>query len=190
MMGAHRARAQRLAYISAALGIGVAGAQPRAVPAAAKVEILPVQGNVYMLVGPIANSTVQIGDDGVLIVDPQSAELADKVLAAIRTLSTRPIRYVLDTHVHPDHTGGNEAVAKAGSTVAGGNVSMTIQNAGEGAAIVAHENVLTAMTTRTPPVVQHALPTDTFFVERPCSSSISRPPTRTATASCISASPM
>ena len=163
--GARRKRARRLAGVAAALGVGVAGAQSRTDSSTAKIEILPVQGNVYMLVGPVANSTVQVGDDGVLIVDPQSAELADKFLAAIRTLSTRPIRYVLDTHMHPDHTGGNEAVARAGSTVAGGNVSMTIQNAGEGAAIVAHENVLTAMTKRMPPVAQHALPTDTFFVE-------------------------
>ena len=146
--------------------IGAASAQPAVDFAAAKIEILPVQGNVYMFVGPVGNSTVQVGDDGVLIVDTQFAELSDKILAAIRTLSKRPIRYVLNTHAHPDHTGGNEAIAQAGSTIAGGNVTATIKDAGEGAAVVAHENVMLAMTKRKPPAAQRALPTDTFFVER------------------------
>jgi len=150
----------------AATMMGAASAQPAVDFAAAKIEILPVQGNVYMLVGPVGNSTVQVGDDGVLIVDTQVAELSDKILAAIRSLSKRPIRYVLNTHAHPDHTGGNEAIAQAGSTVAGGNVSGTIKDAGEGASVVAHENVMLAMTKRKPPAAQHALPTDTFFVER------------------------
>jgi cyclase len=159
-----------LARFAAAAGaaavIGAASAQPAVDFAAAKIEILPVQGNVYMLVGPVGNSTVQVGDDGVLIVDTQFAELSDKILAAIRTLSKRPIRYVLNTHAHADHTGGNEAIAHAGSTIAGGNVSGTIKDAGEGASVVAHENVMLAMTKRKPPVAQHALPTDTFFVEQ------------------------
>jgi glyoxylase-like metal-dependent hydrolase (beta-lactamase superfamily II) len=150
----------------AASWIAAASAQPAVDFKAAKIEILPVQGNVYMLVGPVGNSTVQVGDDGVLIVDTQFAELSDKILAAIRTLSKRPIHYVLNTHAHPDHTGGNEAIAQAGNTIAGGNVSGTIKDAGEGATVVAHENVMLAMTKRKPPAAQHALPTDTFFVER------------------------
>ncbi|HEX5049822.1 MAG TPA: MBL fold metallo-hydrolase [Gammaproteobacteria bacterium] len=150
----------------AASWIAAASAQPAVDFKAAKIEILPVQGNVYMLVGPVGNSTVQVGDDGVLIVDTQFAELSDKILAAIRTLSRRPIHYVLNTHAHPDHTGGNEAIAQAGSTIAGGNVSGTIKDAGEGATVVAHENVMLAMNKRKPPAAQHALPTDTFFVER------------------------
>lgn len=152
--------------VAAMAAAGVAASQPRVDFAAAKIEILPVQGNVYMLVGPVGNSTVQIGDDGVLIIDTQYAELADKILAAIRTLSDRPIRYVLNTHAHPDHTGGNEIIARAGSTIAGGNVSGAIKDAGEGASVIAHENVLLALIKRKPPVPQHALPTDTFFVEQ------------------------
>jgi glyoxylase-like metal-dependent hydrolase (beta-lactamase superfamily II) len=154
------------ACAAAAAFIGIADAQPRVDFASAKIEILPVQGNVYMLVGPVGNSTVQVGDDGVLIVDTQFAELSDKILAAIRTLSDGPIRYVLNTHAHPDHTGGNEPIARAGSTIAGGNVSGTIKDAAEGAAVIAHENVLIAMTKRKPPASQDSLPTDTFFVER------------------------
>ena len=152
------------ACAAAAALIGMADAQPRIDFASAKIEILPVQGDVYMLVGPVGNSTVQVGADGVLIVDTQFAELSDKILAAIRTLSDGPIRYVLNTHAHPDHTGGNEPIARAGSTIAGGNVAGTIKDAAEGAAVIAHENVLVSMTKRKPPAPQDALPTDTFFV--------------------------
>lgn len=130
----------------------------------ALIEVWPVQGNIYMLVGPVGNTTVQIGDDGVLVVDTQFAELSDKMLEAIRGLTTRPIRYVVNTHGHPDHTGGNEAIAAAGSTIAGGNVTGAIADAAEGAAVVAHENVLLTMTQQTPPVSFEALPTETFFV--------------------------
>jgi len=130
----------------------------------AEIRVWPVQGNVYMLVGPGGNTTVQVGRDGVLVVDTQYAQLSDKILAAIRTLSSQPIRYIVNTHAHPDHVGGNEAISLAGGTIAGGNVSGAIRDAGEGAAIVAHENVLTAMARQTPPLAFDALPTDTFFV--------------------------
>lgn len=130
----------------------------------AEIDVWPVQGNVYMLVGPVGNTTVQVGDDGVLVVDTQFAELSGKILAAIESLSSRPIRYVINTHAHPDHTGGNEPIAQAGSTIAGGNVTGAIADAGEGAAIIAQENVLIAMTQQTPPVAFDALPTETFFV--------------------------
>jgi glyoxylase-like metal-dependent hydrolase (beta-lactamase superfamily II) len=132
----------------------------------AEIHVWPVRGNVYMLVGPIGNSTVQVGEQGVIVVDTQFAELSEKILAAIATLSPEPIRYVINTHAHPDHTGGNAAIAQAGSTVAGGNVSGTIADAGVGAAIVAHENVLVAMTQQDPQPPFEAWPTDTFFVDQ------------------------
>src|SRR5688572_18564562 len=66
-----------------------------------EVQVLPVQGNVYMLVGAGGNITLQVGDEGVLLVDTQFAELSDKILAAIRKLSTKPLRYIINTHVHP-----------------------------------------------------------------------------------------
>src|SRR5580658_9825244 len=87
-----------------------------------EVHVLPVQGNVYMLVGAGGNITMQVGKEGVLLVDTMYAGLSDKVLAAIRTVSDKPIRYIINTHVHGDHTGGNEKLAKAGSTITGGNV--------------------------------------------------------------------
>jgi glyoxylase-like metal-dependent hydrolase (beta-lactamase superfamily II) len=99
------------------------------------IRTLHVQGNVHILVGAGGNVAVQIGDEGVLVVDPGLASTSDKVLAAIRQLSDKPIRWIVNTHMHPDHTGANEAVSKAGSTVSG-----------QPAAIVAHEGVLTRMT--------------------------------------------
>src|SRR5262245_5094387 len=70
-----------------------------------EVHILPVQGNIYMLVGAGGNITIQVGSDGVLVVDAQYAPLSDKILAAIRTLSRGPIRYIVNTSYDSDHTG-------------------------------------------------------------------------------------
>ena len=124
-----------------------------------QIHILPVQGNVYMLVGAGSNLTLQVGSDGVLVVDTQYAQLSEKILAAIRTVSKGPIRYVINTTPDPDHTGGNEPIRKAGSTIAGGNVAGDIQDAAEGAQILAHDNVVKRMGN----VPQHALPTSTFL---------------------------
>jgi cyclase len=137
-----------------------------ALPAFAQdeIHILPVQGNVYMLVGPGGNVTVQIGSEGVLLVDTQSAEMSDKVLAAVRKLSDKPIRYILNTHVHPDHTGGNENLAKAGASLQGGANFM-----GRTARIVAHVNVYDRLNGQlggdaATPIA--SWPTDTFTTEQ------------------------
>jgi len=78
-------------------------------------ETLHVQGNVYLLAGAGANIAVQVGDDGVLLVDAGYAQMKDKVLAAIRKLSTRPLRTIINTTLADDHTGGNGALASEGS---------------------------------------------------------------------------
>ena len=78
-------------------------------------RVIPVQGNVYLIAGAGANIAVQTGDDGVLVVDTGLPENAERVLAAIRTLSDRPIRFVVNTHVHQDHTGGNGTIGAAGT---------------------------------------------------------------------------
>src|SRR5215475_9859258 len=124
-----------------------------------KIQILPVQGNIYMLVGAGSNITVQTGNDGVLIVDAQYAPLSENILAAIRTLSKGPIRYLINTTYDADHTGGNEPIRQAGSTIAGGNVAGDIKDAAEGAQIIAHDNVLMRMSNRPP----GSWPTSTFL---------------------------
>jgi len=131
-----------------------------------EIKVQPAQGNVYMLVGAGGNVTVQVGKEGVLVVDTQYAPLSNRILAAIRTLSNGPIRYIINTHVHPDHVGGNENIRKAGATIAGGNVAGDIQDAAQGAQIIAHDNVLKRMSAPTgtlAPVPSSAWPTSTFI---------------------------
>ncbi len=131
-----------------------------------EVHVLPVQGNVYMLVGAGGNITVDIGDEGVLLVDAGRAQFTDKVLAAIQKLSSQPIRFIINTDADPEHTGGNEALSKAGSKV--GTVMVTAALAGTAAEIVAHEKVLNAMsapTGKVSPAPTAAWPTSTYFTE-------------------------
>jgi glyoxylase-like metal-dependent hydrolase (beta-lactamase superfamily II) len=110
---------------------------------------------VYMLSGPGGNIGVSVGDDGVLLIDDQYAPLTERVLAALHALTEQPVRFVLNTHWHQDHTGGNENLA------------------GAGAAIVAHDNVRVRMgveqvlelggqTMKVPPSPESALPVMTF----------------------------
>jgi glyoxylase-like metal-dependent hydrolase (beta-lactamase superfamily II) len=113
-----------------------------------------VQGNVWLLVGAGGNIAVQTGDEGVLVVDTGLAQNADKVMAAIKKLSDKPIRWILNTHFHPDHTGGNEALSKAGT-----------KTNGQPAEILAHENVLTRMSAPGAKRPTAAWPTDTYFPE-------------------------
>jgi len=86
-------------------------------PSPGDVEVLPVQGNVYMLVGAGANITVQAGEQGVLMVDTGVASMSDKVIAAMRTISRKPLRYIVNTTDRDDHTGGNETIALTGEIV-------------------------------------------------------------------------
>ena len=161
-------RTVHLAFAAvAAVGLVVSarlGAQQPQNFDAVQVRVLKAQGNVYMLTGAGGNVTVQAGSDGVLVVDTQYAQMSEKLLAAIRGISTGPIRYIIDTHVHGDHVGGNENIKKAGATIAGGNVSGDIKDAAEGAQIWAHDNVLLRMSDpkRTPAIPTAAWPTSTF----------------------------
>jgi glyoxylase-like metal-dependent hydrolase (beta-lactamase superfamily II) len=132
----------------------------------ADVHVLPVQGSVYMLVGGGGgNITLQAGDDGVLLVDASLEALSDNVLKAIRSVSTKPIRYIIDTHAHTDHVDGNAAIARQGAMIEGGNMGQPYR----GAAIIAHENVLKRMSAPTgehAPFPTAAWPTDTYFTKK------------------------
>jgi glyoxylase-like metal-dependent hydrolase (beta-lactamase superfamily II) len=121
-----------------------------------------------MLAGAGANLTVQIGDDGVLLVDTGSAATSDKVLAAIRTLTDKPIRWIINTQVDADHTGANAAIARAGRSIPqiAVGVGKLFSDAEQVATIVAHENVqkrMSAPTGQLAPAPVDAWPTATFF---------------------------
>src|SRR6266568_5487436 len=135
----------------------------------AELHTLQVQGNVYMIVGAGGNVTVQAGSDGVLLVDSGLAQNAERLIAEVRKLSKGPIRYLINTHVHPDHVGGNEKIFAAGSSIAGGNVTGDIQDAGVGAAIIAFEAVLNRMSAPTGSQASFpakAWPNDTYFTKQ------------------------
>jgi glyoxylase-like metal-dependent hydrolase (beta-lactamase superfamily II) len=132
-------------FLSGALAVGfvcAAGAQePR-------VGVLHVQGSVYMLATAAGNVAVQIGDDGVLIVDTASAGLSGDILAAIRKLSDKPIRWIVNTHADADHIGGNEALSQAGRGTPQNQFGSGRAFPGvlaSGADIVSHEAVLTRL---------------------------------------------
>jgi glyoxylase-like metal-dependent hydrolase (beta-lactamase superfamily II) len=114
------------------------GFRPEVQPArlaAGDVRAVHVQGNVHMIVGAGGNIAVQVGGDGILVVDTGAAGMSDKVLAAIEALAPdKEIRWIINTGMAADRTGGNEAIARAGRTV-NGNI----------AAIVAHENTSARM---------------------------------------------
>jgi cyclase len=132
-----------------------------------QVRSLHVQGNVWMLHSDVANAAVQIGPDGVLVVDTMTELLADPMLAEIRRLAAdKPIRIIVNTHVHSDHTGGNAKISAAGRTVIGGNAVAELgQAAADRAEIFAHENVQTRMAQPgggTAPVPTALWPSNTF----------------------------
>jgi cyclase len=132
-------------------------------PAApSEIHVLPVQGNVSMLVGAGGNIAVQAGKEGVLLVDTGLAASSDKVLATVKGMSKGTIRYIVNTHFHADHTGGNDKMAAAGSAIVGGNFAGQVGGA-SGANIVAHENVLNAMGAQKPALPFAAMPTDTYY---------------------------
>ena len=130
-----------------------------------EIGVLHVKGNVYMLVGPKSNATVQVGDEGVLVVDTLDAESSEAFIAAIKTLSDKPIRHIINTHVHADHTGGNDAVSAAGDSLYNKNYSTNDENAEDRAPIYAHEEVLNTMNLMENPPAFENWPTSTYFTE-------------------------
>ena len=91
-----------------------------------EIKVQKVQGTVYMLTGAGGNIGVCVGDDGIVIVDDQFAPLAPKIKEALKSISTKPIKFIINTHFHGDHTGGNETF-------------------GHDAPIIAHDNVRTRL---------------------------------------------
>jgi len=98
-----------------------------------QIKATKVSGNIYMLEGAGGNIAASIGEDGIVIVDDQYAPLAEKIQAALKNLgiTDKPVRFVINTHYHGDHTGGNEPFSNAGSTViAQDNVRKRLESGG------------------------------------------------------------
>jgi len=87
-----------------------------------EIKVTKVAGNVYMLEGSGGNIGVSVGDDGILIVDDQFAPLADKIRAALKGIADKKLRFILNTHWHGDHTGGNVAFGPEAPVIAHDNV--------------------------------------------------------------------
>lgn len=127
---------------------------------AGAIQVLPVQGNVFVLATSGGNTTVQIGPEGPLVVDTQPAALSEKVIEAIGRLSARPIRHIVLTSGGDQQAGGAAKLSKAGRYV---RVIDTIDPRGidTRASIIAHLNVLNRMSAANVP--SEGLPTDTYF---------------------------
>ena len=149
------------ALLAVAAWSGIGQAQGQAL------EVLQVRPNFYMIAGAGGNVGVQVGDDGVVVVDSGAAPNADAVLAAIRKITSSPIRYVIDTSADSDHVGGNEKISQAGETLfTGRTIGLPSEFAGTAASVLATENVLTRMSAAEPAYTAAALPTETFFYPR------------------------
>jgi len=137
-----------------------------------EIHVLPVQGDIYMLVGDGGNIVVQTGEQGALVVDTGTGKLIDKTVAAIRKLiGDKPIQFVINTSFHADHTGGNAKMWESGSdpSLPGSFFSGSNPYVGLGATIIAHQNVQTRMsapTGKVAPTDSQSWPTDTFLEGR------------------------
>jgi cyclase len=117
----------------ALLVVYVANARQQTDFSKVQIKVTKVSGNIYMLEGEGGNIAASVGEDGIVIVDDQFAPLADKIQAALKNLgiTDKPVRFVINTHYHGDHTGGNEPFANAGSTViAQDNVRKRLESGG------------------------------------------------------------
>jgi cyclase len=115
-----------------------------------EVKVQKVAGTVYMLTGAGGNIGVSVGDDGIVIVDDQFAPLAPKIIQALNGITDKPIKFIINTHYHGDHVGGNEIFGRTGTIIAHDNVRKRL------------ESGTSARGNSTPPATKVALPIVTF----------------------------
>lgn len=148
-------------------------APPVASAPAGEIQILPVQGNVHVLIGAGGNITVQAGNDGVLMVDTGTAAMSAKVIAAMRSISNRPLRYIVNTTDLQDHTGGNPAIADIGETIPFREPNYTAGPQGAldvgRASLIAYYTVLhrmSAPTGKVAPIPDSGWPDNTYSIDQ------------------------
>jgi cyclase len=156
--------------IAVALGLTVWGALSTRTAAQDNggIDVVKVRKNFYMLAGAGGNIGVQIGSDGIVLVNAGAAGSTDKVLAALKTLTELPIRYIINADAGADFVGGNEKLAKAGYTIftnALGGGANALPNGG-GASILAHDSVLRRISTGKDALANGAWPNEAFFTPR------------------------
>jgi len=142
-----------------------AAAQPSNASAADGLHVTQLQPDFYVIAGAGANIAVQIGEDGVVVVDTGLEAHAEAVLAEIRRLTDRPIRYIVNTSADPDHVGGNEVLSGAGQSIVPTGGLNDIAAYGGRAPIAAEENVLARMSAphgQEAPYPSGAWPTSTY----------------------------
>jgi cyclase len=95
-----------------------------------QMKVTKVAGNIYMLQGAGGNIGASVGDDGIVIVDDQYAPMADKIKAALKGITDKPVRFVINTHYHEDHTGGNAIFQQSAPIIAQDNVRKRLEEGG------------------------------------------------------------
>jgi glyoxylase-like metal-dependent hydrolase (beta-lactamase superfamily II) len=146
-----------------AVGSVPARAQQDSSPEKSAVQLLRVQGRVHVLVGAGANITVQLGDNAVVLVDTGLAQMSPQALAAIRSLSQKPIEFIINTSADADHTGGNHNLAQAGHFISG------MGGERPGASVVSQIAVLDRMTAssdKDTAASPELWPTDTYDTDK------------------------
>ena len=111
------------------LACGLAAAQDQDF-SKVQMKVSKVAGSVYMIEGAGGNIGASVGEDGIVVVDDQYAPLADKIQAALKGITDKPVRFIINTHYHPDHTGGNAYFQKQAPIIAHDNVRKRLEEGG------------------------------------------------------------
>jgi cyclase len=143
-------RLPRLATTLFSLLAAIAVAEARQDFSNVEIKVSKVAGSVYMLEGSGGNIGVSVGEDGIVLVDDQFAPLAPKIKAALKGISDKPVKFVINTHFHGDHTGGNAQFGTDATIIAHDNVRKRLE---EGGAVLGNA---------VPPAPKEALPVITF----------------------------
>jgi cyclase len=157
--------------VLAVLGLALCGALSvhAAEPEDGGLDVVKVRKNFYMIAGAGGNIGVQIGSDGVVLVNSGGAGTSDRVLAALKKLTDLPVRYIINVDAGADFVGGNEKLSKAGFTIftnALGNAAALQAMTGGGASILSHDSVLRRMAAAKPAYSSSAQPNEAFFTPR------------------------